>query len=97
MGSSAASAMCLKGILRYPSLSVVGVVTQPDRPAGRGRGVTECECKTYAKLFKIKNIISPESVNTPEVIEKIRSWKPDAIAVVAFGQFLKETMMKQPR
>ena len=29
--------MCLKGLLRYPELQVVGLVTQPDRPAGRGR------------------------------------------------------------
>ena len=40
MGSSPASVECLRAILREPELEVVGVVTQPDRPAGRGKALT---------------------------------------------------------
>ena len=88
--------MCLKGILREAQLQVVGVVTQPDRPAGRGRDLTPCPCKAYAVERGLKNFIAPESVNAPEALAQIRAWKPDVIAVVAFGQFLKSELLNLP-
>ncbi len=88
--------MCLKAILRLPGLQVVGVVTQPDRPAGRGRGVTPCPCRAYARERGITSCITPEDVNSPEALAQIRAWKPDVIAVVAFGQFLKEELLTLP-
>ena len=96
MGSSSASAMCLKGLLRYPELQVVGLVTQPDRPAGRGRELTPCPCRQYAVERGIKECITPENVNAPEALAWIRAKKPDAIAVVAFGQFLKKEILELP-
>ena len=96
MGSSSASAVCLKGLLRYPELQVVGLVTQPDRPAGRGRELTPCPCRKYAIERGIKECITPENVNTPEALAWIRAKKPDAIAVVAFGQFLKKEILELP-
>ena len=83
--------------MRQPVLQVVGVVTQPDRPAGRGRGLTPCPCREYATTRGINTCITPENVNDPEVVEQIRSWKPDCIAVVAFGQFLKRDILEMPR
>ena len=96
MGSSSASAVCLKGLLRYPELQVVGLVTQPDRPAGRGRELTPCPCRQYAIARGIKECITPENVNAPEALAWIRAKKPDAIAVVAFGQFLKKEILELP-
>ena len=96
MGSSSASATCLRAILRLPGLQVVGVVTQPDRPAGRGRDLTPCPCRAYARERGITACITPENVNAPEALEQIRAWKPDVIAVVAFGQFLKEELLTLP-
>lgn len=96
MGSSAASAMCLKAILRLPGLEVVGVVTQPDRRAGRGKVLTPCPCRAYAAERGIKNCITPENVNSPEALAQIRAWKPDVVVVVAFGQFLKEELLNLP-
>ena len=96
MGSSQASAMCLKAILRLPGLEVVGVVTQPDRPAGRGKVLTPCRCRAYAEERGIKSCITPENVNDPEALAQIRAWKPDVIVVVAFGQFLKEELLNLP-
>lgn len=97
MGSSDASAMCLRGILRQPMLNVVGVVTQPDRPAGRGRELKPCPCRAYATERNINNCITPEDVNSPEAMETIRAWRPDLIAVVAFGQFLKKPLLELPK
>ncbi|MBR4894052.1 MAG: methionyl-tRNA formyltransferase, partial [Kiritimatiellae bacterium] len=96
MGSSEASAMCLKAIMRERELEVAGVVTQPDRPAGRGKTLTPCPCKAFALSCGISEIISPENVNSEESLEKIKSWKPDVIAVVAFGQFLKPQLLNLP-
>ena len=96
MGSSAASAMCLKAILRLPGLDVVGVVTQPDRRAGRGKVLTPCPCRAYAAERGIKNCITPENVNSPDALAQIRAWKPDVVVVVAFGQFLKEELLNLP-
>ncbi len=97
MGSSQASATCLRAVLRLPGLQVVGVVTQPDRPAGRGRDLTPCPCRKYASERGILDCITPENVNAPESVEWIRARKPDVIAVVAFGQFLKDEILNMPK
>jgi len=96
MGSSAASATCLRALLREPELEVVGVVTQPDRPVGRGKVVTPCPCKAFAMAHGITEIITPESVNTGDAMAQLKAWKPDVIAVVAFGQFLKKPLLELP-
>ena len=88
--------MCLYAIQREPVLKVAGLVTQPDRPAGRYRRLTPCPCKAYAQEHGIKDIIAPENVNSPDAMERIRAWKPDVIAVVAFGQFLKKPILELP-
>ena len=89
--------MCLRAILRLPGLQVVGVVTQPDRPAGRGRDLTPCPCRKYARERGIVECITPENVNAPEAVAWLRAKKPDVIAVVAFGQFLKDDILDMPR
>ena len=96
MGSSAASATCLRAILRLPNLQVVGLVTQPDRPAGRGKTLTPCPCRAYAAERKITECITPENVNSAESLAWIRAKKPDVVVVVAFGQFLKEELLNLP-
>lgn len=96
MGSSAASAECLRAILREPALEVIGVVTQPDRPAGRGKTLTPCPLAQFAESQGITEIIKPEKVNDDEPMEKIRSWRPDVIAVVAYGQILKKPLLDLP-
>lgn len=96
IGSSEASATCLRAIMRERELEVVGVITQPDRPAGRGKALTPCPCKAFAMEQGISEIITPENVNSDEAMAKIRSWRPDVIAVVAFGQFLKAPLLELP-
>jgi len=96
MGSSAASATCLRALMREPSLEIVGVVTQPDRPVGRGKVIAPCPCKAFAVERGIAEVITPESVNSDEAMAQLRAWKPDVIAVVAFGQFLKSPLLELP-
>ena len=96
MGSSSASAECLRAILREEVLDVVGVVTQPDRPVGRGKVMTPCPLAQYAQQRGITAIIKPENVNAEEPMAQIRAWKPDVVAVVAFGQILRKPLLALP-
>ena len=96
MGSSAASATCLEAILKVSCLEVVGVVTPPDRPVGRGKMVMPCPCKAYASSRGISEIITPDNVNSERSMAQLKAWSPDAIVVVAFGQFLKKPILDLP-
>jgi methionyl-tRNA formyltransferase len=96
IGSSEASAVTLRALIKCPLLKVVGVVTQPDRPSGRKQHFTPCPCKAFAVENKIGPIISPEKINAPAVLDTLASWKPDVIVVVAFGQFLGKNLLALP-
>ena len=97
MGSSAASAECLHALLREEILDVVGVVTQPDRPVGRGKVLTPCPLARYAAEHGLGDrIIKPENVNAEEPMSAIRAWRPDVVAVVAYGQLLKKPLLDLP-
>ena len=97
MGSSAASAECLHALLREDSLDIVGIVTQPDRPVGRGKVLAPCPLAKYAEERGLGCVmIKPENVNADEPMEKIRGWRPDVVAVVAFGQLLKKPLLDLP-
>jgi len=76
----------------YP---VVGVVTQPDRAAGRGRELKPPPVKTLALELGIP-VIQPEKLREPEALEQLRAWSPDAIVVAAFGQILKQDVLDLP-
>ena len=93
MGSSDAAAVTLKNLLRSPPIEVVGLITQPDRPAGRNRQLTPCPCKFFAEQQGFKPIITPERVNEPQVLDQIEALKPDVIVVVAFGQMLGKRLL----
>ena len=96
MGSSAASAQCLHAILREEALDVVGIVTQPDRPVGRGKVLTPCPLAQFAQQQGLTAIIKPENVNADEPMAQIRAWKPDVVAVVAYGQILRKPLLELP-
>lgn len=76
----------------YP---VIGVVTQPDRIAGRGRELKPPPVKTLALDLGIP-VIQPEKLRNPEAIEQLRAWSPDLIVVAAFGQILKQDVLGLP-
>ena len=96
MGSSAASAECLRAILREEELEVVGIVSQPDRPVGRGKVMAPCPLARFAAERGITEIIKPVNVNSEEALARIAAWRPDAIAVVAFGQILRKRLLDLP-
>jgi len=71
---------------------VVGVVTQPDRPAGRGRVVTPPPVKAAALAHGVP-VIQPERMREPGVFEQLVDWQADAIVVAAFGQILRKNVL----
>ena len=72
-----------------------GVVTQPDRPAGRGRTLTPPPIKTLALELGLP-FIQPQKLRQPEAMEQLRLWKPDLIVVAAFGQILRPDVLDLP-
>ncbi|MBK9054100.1 MAG: methionyl-tRNA formyltransferase [Chloroflexi bacterium] len=74
---------------------VVGVVTQPDRPAGRGQELRPSPVKAAAASHAIP-LYQPKSLKAPESTEPIRAWNPDVIVVAAFGQILRPHLLNLP-
>jgi methionyl-tRNA formyltransferase len=75
--------------------TVIGVVTQPDRKAGRGRQLSAPPVKEKALQLGLE-VYQPASLRTPEAFEKLESWAPDLIVVAAFGQILKKNVLDLP-
>ena len=72
---------------------VVGVVTQPDRPAGRGHKPMPSPVRKMAEARKIP-VIAAEKIRTPEFLEELRAWQPMIIVVVAYGRILPKTILE---
>lgn len=77
------------------SYRVVGVVTQPDRPAGRGRQLTPPPVKVLAQELSLP-VIQPNRLREPDAMEQLRAWAPDLIVVAAFGQILRPEVLDLP-
>jgi methionyl-tRNA formyltransferase len=77
------------------SLPVVGVITQPDRPAGRGQALTPPPVKVLAEELGIA-IIQPRRLREPEAMQQLAAWKPDLVVVAAFGQILRPEVLDLP-
>ena len=74
---------------------VVAVVTQPDRPKGRGRKMVSPPVKQVAEAAGL-TILQSASLRAPEVVETLRALKPDLIVVAAFGQILRPNVLDLP-
>lgn len=75
---------------------VVGVVTQPDRPAGRGRAPRPSQVKLLAEEEGVP-VLQPERARGPEFLAAARALEPDLSVVVAYGQILKREVLDLPR
>jgi methionyl-tRNA formyltransferase len=93
MGTPEFAVTCLQSMISDPHYEIVGVLSQPDRPAGRKLTLTASPVKKFALQNNLQ-ILTPESLKKqPEVIEQIATWKADIGVVVAFGQILQESFM----
>ncbi len=76
--------------------NVVGVVTQPDRAAGRGRELKPPPVKTCALELGIP-VMQPPKLLAPDAMRQLQDWNPALIVVVAFGQILKKDVLELPK
>jgi methionyl-tRNA formyltransferase len=82
-------------LLHDSSFNISAVVTQPDRPAGRGQKEVAPPVKLLAQKFGLP-VLQPPRVKDPSFLDALHSLKPDMIVVAAFGQILPKTIIDFP-
>ena len=82
--------------LHHDGYEIALVVTQPDRPKGRGRRITPSPVKQAARELGYP-VIQPSSIKTPDFADQIKSLKPDFQVVIAYGKILPENVLALPR
>lgn len=95
IGSGELACPALRKLCESDAAEVVAVVSQPDRPKGRRRGLSACPLKQVAEQLGL-HVIAPESVNAEEVLVDIERLGPDLIVVAAYGQFLGKRLLSIP-
>jgi len=75
--------------------SIVAVVTQPDRPVGRGRQVKACPVKQLAAANMLA-VLQPEKIKTPEFVAAFKRLEPDLAVVAAYGQIFSQELLDIP-
>ena len=82
--------------LHHNGYEIALVVTQPDRPKGRGRRITPSPVKQTARDLGYP-VIQPSSIKTPDFADQIKSLNPDFQVVIAYGKILPENVLALPR
>ena len=95
MGTPDFSVPALKALVEAGH-QVTAVVTQPDKPKGRGKDVQMTPVKIQALEYGIP-VYQPVKVKTPEFVEVLKKEAPDAIVVIAFGQILSKEILDLPK
>lgn len=72
------------------------VVTQPDKPSGRGKKLKKSEVKEAAEQLNLQ-IFQPDKIKKTENIEELKKYNPDVIVVVAYGQILSKEILDMPK
>lgn len=96
MGTPEFAVASLRELVEAGRQEIVAVVTQPDRPQGRGNKVLHTPVKEYA-LSKDIPVLQPRRVRLPEALAEIRAYAPDLIVVAAYGQILPKELLEMPR
>lgn len=93
LGTPDFAVTCLKGLFEDSHFDIVGVVTQPDRPAGRKMQLQPSAVKSFCLAHGLR-VVSPESVNTETMLQQLEVWGAEVAVVVAFGQLLSDKFLK---
>jgi methionyl-tRNA formyltransferase len=92
MGTPGPAAATLEALLKGPD-PVAGVVTQPDRPAGRGQQSVKSPVRRLAEASGIP-VVAPEKIRDPGFLDTLAGWSPDVIVVVAYGRILPRSILE---
>lgn len=96
MGTPDFAVPTLEKLINSHNYSVKLVVTQPDKPKGRGKKIIASPVKQTAVKYNIP-IFQPIKIKEKQNIEEIKKYKPDIIVVVAFGQILPKELIELPK
>ncbi|HKE60864.1 MAG TPA: methionyl-tRNA formyltransferase [Nitrospira sp.] len=93
MGTPEFAVPSLEALLKAEQ--VVGIVTQPDRPKGRGQVLASSPVKLIAQREHIP-VLQPTKMKDPDFLGALAAWKPELIAVAAFGRILPPAILSLP-
>ena len=96
MGTPDFAVGSLQALCESGKHEILAVVTQPDRPKGRGNKLLQTPVKEYA-LEQGLTVYQPQRVKTPEFVELLHELQPELIVVAAFGQFLSKEILELPK
>ncbi len=92
MGTPRVAALSLERLLNSPHV-VAGVVTQPDRPTGRGQKPASSPVRTVAEKHGVA-VLAPEKIRDPAFLAALTAWSPEIIVVVAYGRILPRQILE---
>lgn len=96
MGSPDFSVPTLEALIAHPEIEVCAVVTQPDKPAGRGQQLQPPAVKVCAQAHGIK-CYQPEKLKTQEMYDALSAIEPDFFVTIAYGKILRQSFLDIPR
>ena len=96
MGTPDFAVGSLQALCESGKHEILAVVTQPDRPKGRGNKLLQTPVKEYA-LEQGMTVYQPQKVKNPEFVELLHELQPELIVVAAFGQFLSKEILELPK
>lgn len=96
LGTSPFAVPSLQSVHGSPDYEVLAVVTQPDRPHGRGGRISASPMKSAALALGL-SVLQPEKVRAKDFVEAIRAMEPDAMVVAAFGQLIPQRLLDVPK
>lgn len=96
MGSPVFAVSTVDALVHAPEFDVVLIVTQPDRPKGRGQKLAPTPVKAYG-LGRALSVAAMTKQNYTDVVAEIRALEPDFVVVASFGIILKRDLLELPR
>lgn len=96
MGTPDFAVGSLQALCESGKHEILAVVTQPDRPKGRGNKLLQTHVKEYALEHGL-TVYQPQKVKNPEFVELLHELQPELIVVAAFGQFLSKEILELPK
>lgn len=94
MGTPEFAVPSLAALVGGPA-TVVAVVTQPDKPSGRGQQMTASPVKAFAVAHGLP-VFQPPTLKAPEAVARLAELQPDVIVVAAYGQILRPAVLNLP-
>lgn len=95
LGSPATAVPSLQAAAAHPAVELVGVLTQPDRPAGRRRRLQASPVRIAAEALGLP-VRTPERIGVADAVESLRAWRPELLVICAYGQLLSQAVLDLP-